>query len=137
MISINWLTKVIYVPQSYLTNLGTGIYVLDVNQFRLDLKDIEDSDEGMPFPQTHNHNTEVELSGVTYARILEIINGYTIEFENGLYTVRCVGANHNIVDVKVVNSVSLLIENSAGAISLSDNNAILKLLKTLALINLK
>jgi len=32
------------------------------------------------------------------------------------YTVRCVGANHNIADVKTVNQVSLIIGNSAGLI---------------------
>jgi len=116
MISINWATRVIYVPQSYMTNLGGGIYELNVNQFRLDLKDIEDSEDGINFPVTHSHNTTVVLSGVTYARTFEIINDYTVEFQDGNYTVKCTGANHNIGDVKVVNQVSLLIGNSAGLI---------------------
>jgi len=116
MISINWLTKVIYIPLSYLTSLGGGIYELDTDGFRLDLKELEDSEEGMNFDQTHRHNTSVTLSGVTYARTFEIINGYTVEFEDGNYTVKCVGSNHNIGDVKVVNSVSLIIGNSAGLI---------------------
>lgn len=124
MPSINWLTKVIYVPISYLTNLGGGIYELDVDQFRLDLKDIEDSEDGMTFPRTHVHNTQVTLSGVTYARTVEIINGYTIEFENGSYTVKCTGANHNVADVKVVNSVSLLIGNSAGLITVTSGSGV-------------
>lgn len=124
MPSINWLTKVIYVPQSYLTNLGGGIYELNVDEFRLDLKDIEDSEEGMTFPRTHVHNTQVTLSGVTYARTVEIINGYTIEFQNGNYTVKCVGANHNVGDVKVVNSVSLLIGNSAGLITVTSGSGV-------------
>lgn len=116
MLTINWLTRVIYVPQAYLTPLGGLRYELDVDQFRLDLKDIEDSEEGMAFDDTHRHNTQVTLGGVTYARTLEIINGYTVEFENGTYQVNCVGANHNILDVKVVNSVSLVVGNSAGLI---------------------
>jgi hypothetical protein len=115
-ISIDWNTRIIYVPQSYLNNVGGGIYELDVNQFRLDLKDLEDDVEGMVFPNTHNHNTTVILSGVTYTRTFEVINSYTIDFENGNYTVKCIGANHNIGDVKVVNSVSLLIGNTAGLI---------------------
>jgi hypothetical protein len=116
-ISVTWPTGVIYVPQSYLTNLGGGVYELDVDQFRLDLKDLEDDDQGMGWLDTHRHNTESTLSGVTYARQVEIINGYTVEFENGSYTVVCVGANHNLGDVKVVNSVSLIIGNSAGLIT--------------------
>jgi hypothetical protein len=116
MISINWLTRVIYIPQADLTLVSGALYELDVNAFRLELKSIEDSEEGLPFPDTHRHNTQVVLSGVTYARTFEIINDYTVEFENGMYTVRCVGANHNLADVKVINSVSLIIGNSAGLI---------------------
>jgi hypothetical protein len=116
-ISVNWGTKVISVPQSYLTHIGGSLYELDTDQFRLDLKDLEDSEEGMPFPDTHRHNTEVVLSGVTYARTLEIINGYTITFENGSYRVRLAGSNNNIADVANLNSVSILSQNSAGLIS--------------------
>lgn len=113
-ISINYATRVIFVPQADLTPLGGSRYELDVDWFRLQLKDLEDDDAGMSAPDTHRHNTTVTLAGVTYARTVEIINGYTVEFENGTYTVNCVGANHNIGDVKVVNSVSLIINNSAG-----------------------
>ena len=123
-VSINWPTKVISIPQSYLTNLGGGGYELDVDELRLDLKDLEDSEEGMAFLSTHNHNTTVTLSGVTYSRTFEVINGYTIEFEDGSYTVSCVGANHNIADVKVVNSVSLLIGNSAGLIQVTSGSGV-------------
>lgn len=118
-ISINWLNKVISVPKSYLTFLGGTTYQLDVDQFRLDLKDIEDSETGIVYPKTHNHNTSITLSGVTYSRSIEIINGYTIQFEDDQYTVKCIGANHNISDVKVVNQVSLIIGNSAGLITVS------------------
>lgn len=117
-ISINWSTKVITVPQADLTSLGGGIYELDVDVLRLALKSIEDSEEGMGFADTHRHNTQVTLSGVTYARTFEVINGYTITFQDTgtPYTVVCIGANHNIADVKNVNQVSLIIGNSAGLI---------------------
>lgn len=120
-ISIDWATKIITVPQSDLTLLSPNLYELDVDWFRLQLKNLEDSEEGMGFPDTHRHNTEVSLSGVTYARIVEIINGYTISFEDGPYTVKCVGANHNIADVKNVNQVSLIVGNSAGLIVTSSS----------------
>lgn len=120
-VSINWATRVITVPQAALALVSAGLYQLDVDAFRLALKDIEDSADGVAFPDTHRHNTQVTLSGVTYARIFEVINGYTITFEDvgTPYTVRCVGANHNIADVKNVNNVSLLIGNSAGLIAVS------------------
>lgn len=115
-ISINWATKVITVPQADLALVSPGLYELDVDAFRLALKDIEDSEAGMAFPSTHRHNTQVVLSGVTYARTFEVINGFTITFEDvgTPYTVRCAGANHNIADVKTVNQVSLIVGNSAG-----------------------
>lgn len=125
MISIDWSTKIIFIPQAYLTNLGGGIYELDVDTFRLDLKDLEDSEDGMMFLKTHNHNSTVTLSGVTYARTFEVINGYIVEFEDGNYTTKCVGANHNISDVKIVNQVSLLIGNSAGLIQITSGSGVL------------
>lgn len=119
-VSINWATKVITVPRAELAFVSAGLYQLDVDAFRLALKDVEDSADGMAYPDTHRHNTQVVLSGVTYSRTFEIINGYTVLFEDvGPYTVRCVGANHNIADVKVVNQVSLLVGNSSGLITVA------------------
>jgi hypothetical protein len=117
--TIAWLTKVITVPQSFLTFVSAGKYSLDVNLFRNALKDIEDSSEGMSYPDTHSHSTAVTLSGVTYARQFVIVNGYTVTFESTgtPYQVECIGANHNILDVKNVNDVSLIIGNSAGLIA--------------------
>jgi hypothetical protein len=115
-ISIDWGTKIISIPQNYLTDLGGGVYELDTNALRLDLIDLEDSEDGMAFPKTHNHNTEVELAGVTYARVIEVINGYTITFEDGQYAVNLVGSNNNIADVTNVNQVSVRSANSAGLI---------------------
>jgi len=123
-ISITWGTKVINVPQSYLTNLGGGIYELDLDQFRLDLKALEDDEEGMPFPDTHRHNTEVTLGGITLARTIEIINGYTVTFENLQYAVNAVGANSNIADVMNVNQVSLRTFNSAGLITVTSGSGV-------------
>lgn len=115
-ITITWAAKVINVPQSYLTPVSSGLYELDVNAFRLVLKDLEDSEEGIAFPTTHSHNTTVTVGGVTLARVVEIINGYTITFENGTYAVRLAGANNNIADVMNINSVSLRSNNSAGLV---------------------
>jgi hypothetical protein len=115
-ISITWGTRVIYVPQNYLTPPETGevAYTMDLEQFRLDLKGLEDSEEGMCFPDTHVHATEVTLSGVTYNRFIAIANGFTVEFEDGQYVVAPYGANSNLADVKTVNQVSLVVLNSAG-----------------------
>lgn len=119
-ISIDPLTYVIYVPKADLTLVQASpeIRALNVNQFRLWLKDYEDDpDYGIYLYKTHNHNTEVTLSGLTYARIVEVLAPYTVEFEDGQYAVNCSGANHNLADVKVANQVSLIINNAAGLIT--------------------
>ncbi len=115
-ISIEWDTRIITVPKSFMTEISPTLYELDVNVFRLALRDLEDDPEGLPYPDTHVHNTEVTLSGVTYARQVILINGYSVTFEDGMYAVRCVGANHNLADVKNLNMVSLIIGNSAGLV---------------------
>lgn len=115
-ISIDWGTKVIFVPQSFLTSLGGGLYELDTDLFRLALKDLEDGEEGINFLDTHRHNTVVLLGGIGYARTIEIINGYTVTFEDGQYAVNLVGSNNNIADVTNVNQVSIRPNNSAGLI---------------------
>jgi hypothetical protein len=118
-ISVDHGTRVIFVPQADLTPIGPSLYLLDTNQFRLWLKDWED-DEGMQMQTTHRHNTEVTLGGVTLARTIEIINGYTVTFENGMYAVQLAGSNNNIADVTNVNSVSIRSNNSAGLTSEAD-----------------
>lgn len=122
-ITIDWDAKIINVPKgepTVATLVDPGppeIYDIDVDAFRLILKDLEDGEEGMPFPDTHLHNTEVSLAGTTFARTIEIINGYTIEWADGQYRVQLKGGNTNFADVSVVNQVSIVPFNSGGLIS--------------------
>jgi hypothetical protein len=119
MIAVDWFTKIISVPKAYMTLVTMSpfeIRELDVNTFRLDLKDLEDDAEGMAFLDTHRHSTVVTIGGVTLARVVEIINGYTITFENGSYAVNLVGANNNISDVTNLNTVSVRAGNTAGLV---------------------
>ena len=118
-LSIDWNTKIITVPRTDMTLVSASpeIRELDLNIFRLELKDIED-DEGMPFDTTHEHIAPKTFSGITLARVVELINGYTVTFEDGLYTVNATGANSNIADSTNKNSVSLNTFNSAGLVGL-------------------
>lgn len=120
MLTIDWNTKVISVPQLYLTLISGTLYELDTDQFRLDLRDIEDSEDGIPHDVTHGHNTAVTVAGTTYARVVELINDYSVEFEDGQYSVRLAGSNNNIFDVEngilVQNQVQVISTNSAGLI---------------------
>jgi hypothetical protein len=122
-ISVNWSTKVITIPKSDLTlvqSTPNEIYELNLNELRYWLHDEQDSIEGIINPEIFTHNTEVELGGITFARVIRIINGYTITFENGLYAVNLIGANSNVADITNVNSVSVRPYNSAGLISSPD-----------------
>lgn len=119
-VTIIWGQKIIFVPKSELAlvqSSPTEIRQLDLNVFRLTLKDLEDDADGMAFLNTHNHNTTITVGGVTLARVLEIINGYTITFEDGQYAVNLIGANSNIADRLNVNQVSVRAANSAGLVN--------------------
>jgi len=115
-ITVNWATKVITFPQADLTALGGGAYELDVDAFRLALKALEDDETGIIFDDTHQHVSEITLSGVTYSRFFEIINGYTVTIDPSFPgRVSCVGANHNIGDVyNNTTGPTLIINNAAG-----------------------
>lgn len=114
--TIDRLTNVISIPQADLTFISGTLFELDTDVFRLELKSIEDSEEGIVFDDTHQHNTEVTIAGVTYARLIEFLAPYTIEFEDGQYAVRLIGSNNNIFDEGIIvrNQVSIISTNSAG-----------------------
>ena len=121
-ISINWGTKVINVPRAdMLLVQATPVEIrqLNLDTFRIELKDIEDSTLGMTQLDTHQHNTSVTVGGVVLSRVVELINGYTVTFEDGQYAVNLVGANSNVGDVVNVNQVSVRSSNSAGLQDLS------------------
>lgn len=116
-ITIDWGTKVINVPKAdtlLIQSSPTEIRQLDLDSFRLTLKNLEDSEDGMVFETTHNHVAPITVGGVTLARVVELINGYTVTFEDGQYAVNLVNANSNVGDNVNVNQVSVRSANSAG-----------------------
>lgn len=119
-ITIDPATHVINIPKADLILVQafpTEIRELPLNWFRLELKRLEYELQGIVMTKTHNHNTEVTLGGIVYARIIEIILPYTVTFEDGQYAVNLTGANSNVGDVINVNQVSVRSQNSAGLIS--------------------
>ena len=119
-IVIDWGNREIFVPKFaslQIQTIPSEVRSLDLDEFRLALKDLEDSEAGMTFPATHNHNTTVTVGGVTLARVIEIINSYSVTFEDGQYAINLVGANSNVGDVVNVNQVSVRVANSAGLIA--------------------
>lgn len=119
-LSLNPATKVITIPQADLTPVSGTLYELDTNQFRNNVMGLLDDEDYIWLPDAYIHNTEVTVAGTTFARTIEFINGFSIEFENGTYSVRLAGSNNNIFDVEngilVQNSVQVISQNSAGLI---------------------
>lgn len=120
---VDWPTKIIFVPRLFMTETATNVFELNLDVFRLKLRELEATEVGMPYIKTHEHNTEVTLSGVPYARIVEIINGYTVTFEDLPYRVNGIGANSNVADVVNLNQVQYSPNNSAGLITVETAGA--------------
>jgi len=120
-LTLNPATKVISVPQVDLTLVSGNLYELDTNQFRKDLWDLLSSEAYIWMPIAFNHNTEVPLGSETFARTIEMINGYSITFENNTYSVQMAGSNNNFFDVEngILNpsgNVTVIGRNSAGLV---------------------
>ena len=116
---INWVTKVITIPQADLLPLGGALYQLNILDFRKEVRRLLwVQTEGLYAEEALEWTDVVTLGGTPYAALLRVINGYTITFEDGQYAVNVVGANSNIGDVTNVNQVSVRPQNSAGLINL-------------------
>jgi hypothetical protein len=114
---IDWTNRIIHIDRADMVQIQsspTAIYQLDIPDFRKWLIDQQDNVDGIVYPDTHKHNTTVEVGGAVLARVVTIINNYTITFEDDKYAVNLVGANSNIADVVNVNQVSVRSANSAG-----------------------
>lgn len=122
-LSLDPATKLITIPQADLTFISGALYVLDTNQFKQDVMALLASESYIWMDDAFIHNTEVTVAGTTFARTIEFINGYSIQFEDtgGAYTVRLEGSNNNIFDVEngiliPTSLVTVVPTNSAGLI---------------------
>lgn len=115
-ITIDWAAKIINVPQADLTFLGGTDFELNLDTFRKTLNLLQAAEVGIIFDTTHNHTQPITVGGITLARVVEIINGYTVTFEDLQYAVNLVGANSNVGDVINLNQVSIRSANTAGLI---------------------
>ena len=120
--TVDWGQKEITVYQADLTHLSGDSYELDTEAFKIELRELEASEAGQVHPDILNHNTSVTLDGIDYARIIEIINGYTITFEEKAspYKVFLKGSNNNILTVTNLGTVQVAPNNSAGLINITE-----------------
>lgn len=120
VISVDWLTKTFSVPQGDLTLVSGTLYEMNTEtQFRQAINAIMASEDGIVFQPPITHNTEVTVAGTTFARTIEVINGYSVTFTpDSQWTVRLAGSNNNIFDVQNgilnQNQVQVIAQNSAG-----------------------
>lgn len=122
--SIGWNTdQIIRINKADMQLIQTTpvvIYRLDTDVFFTDLKDEERTADGMPWPDTQRNSSPVTLGGITYARVLEIIDPYTITFEDDQYVVQLIGSNNNIIEKTNANQVSVQGNNAAGLIQVDE-----------------
>lgn len=91
--------------------------------------DLLDDEDRIWLPGAFRHNTTVTIAGVTYARFIEVINNFTVEFTpNTQWTVLLEGSNNNIFDVGggilVQNQVQVIPTNSAGLIQITSGSGL-------------
>ena len=123
-VTLDPATRRITIQKSDLTPVSGTLYSLDTNQFRKDVFDLLSSEDYIWMPDAYIHNTEVTVAGTTFARTIEFINNYSIEFDDvsgtDPYSVRLEGSNNNIFDIQngvlVQNLTQVIPTNSAGLI---------------------
>ena len=121
-ISLDPDTRRFTVPEGDLTLVGGTLYSLDTDAFRKEVTSLLSSEPYIWMPDAYIHNTEVTVAGTTFARTIEFINGYSVEFDDagGAYSVRLEGSNNNIFDIQngilVQNLIQVIPTNSAGLI---------------------
>ncbi len=111
----NWNTKVITIPKTELTlDTGTKYKLTVVYWFEL-LRELNGSVEGIA--ETINSSLFNNTPPTTSTpRIVDVINGYTVQFEDGLYSVELTNGNTNYRDVEIKNQVSVGTNNTTGFI---------------------
>lgn len=118
--TVNWLTQIVTIPQGDLTFVSGTFYKGPTDDMRILMKEKEASETGIVFPDISRHNTEVgPIVGTTYARTIEIINGYSLSFSpDSAWSVQLEGSNNNMWDVGGgilnQNQVQVIPTNSAG-----------------------
>jgi len=116
--TIDWLNRIIYPDRADMVQVQVtpvAVYQLNINDFRLQLTELLGDVFGMPNVDTHIYNPPVTVAGVTLARVMEIINSYTVTFlPDSAWAVDITGGNSNISDRTNPNNVSVRSANSAG-----------------------
>lgn len=114
--TVNWNTKVISVPLADLTLVSGSNYTLSADDFWIEVRRLEaDPTQGLYAIQALEHVDTQLLSGITYASIEKLVNGYTWFINTTNINCSLIGPNSNLLDTFIPgNGVSVLANNSAG-----------------------
>lgn len=144
-ITIDPGTRTITLEQSDLTHVSGTLYELDTDAFRHAVGALMDDEMYIWLPQWVDRNPPYTVFGTTYAQKLEVISGFSIEFDDspGAYSVRLTGSNNNIADIQggilVQNLVQAIPTNSAGLVVVdtgaADTDAIISTVEDWGVIN--
>jgi len=121
-ITIDYATKVISVPQGDCTLVSGTVYTMDTESvFRQTIMALLADEDHIWMDDVYDHATQRSVAGVTYARAISIINGYTIQFTpDSQWSVVLTGSNNDLWDVLggilVQNQVQVIPTNSAGLV---------------------
>lgn len=111
-LSCYWPNKFITVPKSELTLISGTRYQITVNYWWQLLRELAETVEGIVFDTPYNSTAATSST----PQIVDLINGYTAEFEDGLYSVDVIGGNTNWREIEVKNQVSVGTNNTTGFI---------------------
>ena len=121
VMSVDWGAKFITIPKAdtvLVQSSPVEVRDYDLNGFRLEVADLmDDGTGGMAYDTVFSNSPPFTVSGVELARVIEIINDYTLQFEDGTYQVNLLGANSNFSDRIVPNQVGIRTGNSAGLVT--------------------
>jgi hypothetical protein len=120
-ITLDPATKVYSIPQADLSLVSGTLYSADTDALRIEMMSLLASEAYIWMQDSYNHNTEVVVAGVTYARTLTTLNGYSYTFTpDSQWSVRLEGSNNDFFDIEAgflnQNQVQVIPTNSAGLI---------------------
>lgn len=112
----DWITKVITVPKTDLTLVSGTDYTLDVIKWFELLRTLNGDAEGIAETVREPLYNNTPPTSST-PRIVNVINGYTCQMENGLYNVDIINGNSNWREVEIKNQVGVSTNNTTGFIN--------------------
>lgn len=115
-LSCHWPTKIITIPKTDLNFVSMGRYNLTVEKWFQLLRELQGTVEGMAETVTGALYSNTPPTSST-PRIVEVINGWKVQFENDQYSMEFIDGNTNIRDVEIKNLVSVGTNNTTGFIN--------------------